>query len=719
MAARLRAAAAVLAPLALVAGSLRAQTGGAPGVIRGVVTDSETAGAVANAHVLLAGTPLSAMTDATGAFTVVAVDPGRYTVRVLALGFAPARLDSVVVAAGDTVTLRVALRTVALQLSSIDVTATGSAERLSTAPVSVVVMSQQDVLRQSAIEVQDAMPFVAGVDMNHGEVDIRGASGVSEGIGSRVLMMLDGHPILTGDGGEIDYEQLPILDVERVEVVKGSQSALYGSSAMGGVVNVITTPIDPRPENAMRLYYGAYDVPPAFRFEGPRTDYWGLDAQHSQAIGAVGVRLAVGREDSNGYEQNGESSRWLLRAKLSNMPGASHPWDAYAIYSTLRSGQFYGWVSDSQPYEVPAVALGDWNRVSHLLAGGRYAAVEGTGALLEIEPSATYTWVRDHMHDSHNWHNALRADLNTRLSFHPGSEHSVIFGLELAGTGVNASYYGAKGISDAAPYGQEEFEITRDLRLTAGVRFDYHHVAGIKAETAFNPKLAFAFTPPGPLAFRASLGHGFRAPSVIEQFVSTAQQGVLVVPNPSLRAERAWSGEVGGTATLGRLWLDASVFQSWYNDLIGPAAVPGQVAQFSFQNVQQATVRGLDASAKVSLWPRLVGLDLTWLYLDTRDATTGLPLPYRSRYNATASLNILGGLAGLDWQYRSRLEQVLEYPLDPRGDISLLDVRFALRVKGVVFQAKVSNLLQAQYVDVMERNQGAPRSLMITAMSGL
>jgi len=719
MAARHALLAALAAALAGGAPRLPAQEPAASGTIHGVVTDRASDSVVAGAHVLLVGTPLSARTDESGQFALVGVSPGRYTLRVVSLGYAPAVEPPFAVTAGGTLELRIALTAVALQLSGINVTASGGAENASESPVSVVVQDRTDIISHSSIEVQDALPFVSGVDMNHGEVDIRGASGVSEGVGSRVLMLLDGHPVLTGDGGEIDYEALPILDLDRVEVVKGAQSALYGSAAMGGVVNLITTPIDERPTSALKLYYGLYDLPTEFRYGGTRPDMYGLDVQHSRQVGSVGVRLALGTEQSDGYHQNGEFSRWLLRAKVSSMPGSTHPWDGYLIMSDLDQGQFSSWLSSTQPYEVPDTALGDWNHNVHVLVGGRYAALSGSQAMLQVEPSLTYTAVRDHMHDSNNWHNAARTGVNTLLTFNPGSEHAVKVGLDVSGTALSSSYYGKKWSTDGAPYAQEEWALAPVLHATAGVRVDYHHVDGGKAEQTVNPKLGLAFSPEGPFALRASFGRGYRAPSAIEQFVRTAQQGVQVLPNPSLHGETAWSGEIGGTADLGRLWLDGSMFQSWYRDLIGPAAVPGQLLAFSFQNVERAIVRGVDATAKVSVAARRVDLTLNYLYLDTRDDSTGLPLPYRSRHTVTASVDVLGGLAGIDVRYRSRLEQVLLYPLDPRGDITLVDLRVGLRVKGIVFLAKVSNLLQARYVDVLERNQGAPRSLLVTGMTGL
>jgi len=687
------------------------------GGIHGVVKDHTTDSAVAGAHVLVVGTPLATSTDQHGEFRILGLERGAYTLRVLAVGYAPGLRDSVSVRAGATAEVVIELEQVALQLPGIDVTASGGTREIAEAPVSVAVLEHEELEKFDPIQLPDVLPYIPGVEMNHGSVDVRGSSGMSEGIGSRVLVLLDGHPALTGDGGEIDFEDLPLLDLDRAEVVKGSQSALYGSGALGGVVNLITTPIDARPANVVQVLAGAYDVPPEFRYTGVPHDYAGFNLQRSQALGAVGLRVALGQETSDGYQQNGESSRWLGRLKVESMPGAAHPWDAYAVWSMLRSGQFNSWRSDSQPYQVPDSAVGDWNRVSNILAGGRYAAIAGSRALLELEPSVTFTTVKDHMHDSHNWHEALRGGLNARLSLNPGSQHAVTAGLDLAETAVNSSYYGPKRVTDAAPYAQEEFALSPALKATAGARLDLHHVDGGLAEQAFDPKLAAAFTPPGPFTFRASIGRGYRAPSAIEQFVSTVQQGFRIEANPSLHGETAWSGEVGGTASLGRVWLDAAAFSSWYRGLIGPAAVPGQFGAISFQNVQRARVAGLDASSKLSVVPRLVDLDLNYTLLDAHDLDTGEWLPYRSRNTVTGSLDVLGGLAGLDVRYRTRLEAVLAYPADPRGDITVVDARVAFRLSRAVMQVKVSNLLQARYVDVLERNAGAPRSLLVTGLA--
>ena len=130
-------------------------------------------------------------------------------------------------------------------------------------------------------------------------------------------------------------------------------------------------------------------------------------------------------------------------------------------------------------------------------------------------------------------------------------------------------------------------------------------------------------------------------------------------------------------------------------------------------------MRGLELSFKTGLANRLLGLEANYLLLDGkgRDFETMpyTPLPYRSRHNLTGTLSALRGLLDLDVRFRSRVDTVLVYQLDPRRSITVVDLRVGYRIAGIAVQAKVTNLFQAFYVDVMERNPGAPRQVSLTA----
>lgn len=703
-----------LVALAVLARPLAAQERAA---LSGTVTDAATAQPVAGATVLVSGTLARAVTDDTGGYRIAGLPPGVHTVSVAVIGYRRAVASRVALAAGEERRLDFALTRAAVEIPGVVVTASRGTERPEDAPASVAVLAADAIQRRNVITLDQALPFVPGVVFNRGAMDIRGASGVAGGVGSRVLVLLDGHPVLTGDGGEVDFNALPILDVDRVEIVKGAYSALYGSNALGGVVNVITTPIGPAPETVAAAHFGFYDTPPAVRFTDRDRTFRGLDVQHSRRLGDLGARLLVARETSDGYEQNGWMSRWLLRTKLAWPASSPHPATAYALWSGEDDGEFFTWRSDSEPYAVDTAAVGDWSRSRKVLLGATLTPVATAGARAQVSPYLFYNSIQNHFHDNRDYHRATRLGSTAELAWSPWRAHTLTAGVDAARTRVVSNILGEHAIWDVAWFAQDGVTLGARWRGALGARLEYHDATGGRPEYALSPKLGLSVRAASAVTFRASVGRGYRAPSAIEQFVSAVQAGFRVVPNPALRGETAWSGEVGAAAALGGgLWLDGALFQSDYRDLIGPAPAPGQLLVFQFQNVQRARVRGLDLGAKLGVAGGRLGLEAAYTYLQATDLATGGPLPYRSRHNATLTVAALGGLVALDARYRSRVDTVLAFPRDPRGPITVVDLRLGWRARGLLLQAKVANLLQAAYVDVMERTRGAPRSVLVTAV---
>ncbi|HEX6806895.1 MAG TPA: TonB-dependent receptor, partial [Gemmatimonadaceae bacterium] len=348
------------------AAPLRAQ---APGAIAGRVIDATSDSAVAGAFVLIEGTLGRSVTDANGRYVLRDVDPGRRLVRVLRIGYQTGE-HAVSVTAGDTAHLDFALPRALVRLEPVTVTASRGTRSIGDVPASQAVVPSQELRNRNVLTLDQALPFVSGVSFNDGDIDIRGSTGAAGGVGSRVLLLLDGHSVLTADGAETDFTSLPLLDVDRVEVVKGAYSALYGSNALGGVVNIVTTPVEGPPETVADLHYGAYDQPSNYRFGDTKyPDFAGFMLQHSREIGDVGVRGVVEGETSDGFRQDDHSSRWFLRGKVDVPAGADHPVSAYVIYTTQDVGNFFMWDSSATPTRPPANTLNDWAHDTKLSVG--------------------------------------------------------------------------------------------------------------------------------------------------------------------------------------------------------------------------------------------------------------------------------------------------------------------------------------------------------------
>ncbi len=715
----------LIASTALASTPLTAQT--ADVELSGRVSDSLTGAGLSGAIILIPGTLLETRTDARGDYHLAAIAPGLHAVHALLLGYRPVSLDSVTLQPGEARRLDFAMSRAAIELAPVSVTASQTTRGIGESQASVAVVTSGEVARRNVVTLDQALTYVPGVTFNNGSIDIRGAGGLQGGVGSRVLVMVDGHPVLSADGSETDFEALPLLDVQRVEVVKGAYSAIYGSNALGGVVNVITTPIGENSVTTVRAHYGAYDLPTGFSYSDRQLDFEGISLQHSRRLGVLGARIFAGRNSSTGYHEDGSNSRWLFSGRLAYPVASDHPSSVYATYSSERSGNFLTWRDAAHPYEAPPGTEDDWAHYGKLSAGATIVALTGGSREAELTPYLEHDDSRNHYHDNRDYHRATKVGSGARFTIAPSPSSTVTVGAEASHTTVtsnflgrpvsdtSATFVGHPTLDDYGVYAQSEQRLTDRVTGSLGARFDYHHAHGSSTEQSLSPKLGIALRVTPSLAARMSVGRGYRAPAAIEQYVSTFQSGFHVVPNPDLHGESSWSGEIGITSQVKSwLWVDGAFFESWYRDLIGPApaAVP---LEFQFRNVTRARVRGLDLETRLAAIPELLSFDFTYLYLDSRDESIGGPLPYRSPHNVTLTVNALQGLVGVDMRYRSRVQRVLVYPLDSRGSSTVVDLRLAYAIAGTTLQATIANVFQARYVDVQERIPGAPRSLMLTA----
>ncbi len=692
--------------------------------IRGIVVNAGTGEPVFGADVLVRSTHLWTSSGEDGRFEIDLPGGGGYTLVVVAEGFRTAERGVESSAAEKEGPLRFALERLFFEAPGLTVTANRGTHP-GDAPTSVAVISGHELERRSVANLTEALPFAQGVTFNAGQMDIRGSSGLSRGVGSRVLMLLDGHRTLAGVGSSVDFGILPTLDVERIEIVKGPHSTLWGTNAMGGVVNVITRPPPGETQTTVRGYYGLFDTPGDLAFSDERLSIQGIQLQHSRKVGSAHTTLFAGREGSAGFRQNGKVDGWRLRAKAIFGAKSATPWKLFANWKREDVEEFFTWRSKNRRLEVDPAYLGDSKRESDLIVGLTATPVFTPNEKLELRPQILHFRSRNHFHDNNDFHRSTRYGTDLQLSLFTGTWHTVTFGEEAAYTVVESNFLEPNpNVTDLALFGQGEIEFSERLQGSVGVRFDMHRASFVESDLTLNPKIGVVYRPFDRLSLRTSLSRGYRAPSVSEQYTSTKVWGLLVVPNLELRGESAWAGEIGATASPSdRLWLDAGLFWSEYSGLIEvvPVMVAGPEGKkkiaFQFRNLVEARVRGIDTGLRAGLVPDKLNVQTNYLFIDSVDLRTGRRLAYRSRHILTATLSGWDDAVALDVRYRSRPEEVLVYPFDERGAFTVVDLRLNFKVMGIDLWTKVANLLQAEYVDIQERNPGASRSFRVTVSS--
>ena len=204
------------------------------------VVESGTAHGIANVAIRALGPDtLSAQSDSRGRFELRLRGNSEYTIELRRIGFAPRRERVSVLSAGESTVHEFRLDRVAFSLDQVVVTAARREQRLADAVPSIEVIGRADIERSGASDLASVLTEQSGIVLQGGHP--AGAGAMLQGIGSeRVLVLLDGQPMTGRLSGVFDISRIPVSVVERVEVMKGPQSTMYGTEAMGGVINIIT-----------------------------------------------------------------------------------------------------------------------------------------------------------------------------------------------------------------------------------------------------------------------------------------------------------------------------------------------------------------------------------------------------------------------------------------------------------------------------------------------
>ena len=210
-----------------------------PATITGRVTDQALGEPVEGVNIRVEGTLLGTVTDREGRFELTNLSPGRYVLTLSRIGFAAWTSEAIDLQSGAEQNLDVTLVSQAFSLDQVVVTATRTENRLKDSPVLTELITRHDIESTGAEDIGEILEEHVGTQLEKSEGHGFGVE--MQGLDSKyILILVDGEEVIGRTAGNIDLRQVPIESVERIEVVKGASSVLYGSEAMGGVINIIT-----------------------------------------------------------------------------------------------------------------------------------------------------------------------------------------------------------------------------------------------------------------------------------------------------------------------------------------------------------------------------------------------------------------------------------------------------------------------------------------------
>lgn len=705
-------------------------------VLRGVVRNSITSLPIRAATVRIEGTTRGAVTNARGEYIIRSVPYGTALVRASFIGFSTVT-DTIAVAA-DTIIHDILLREVSTSGEAplydkpeVVVSANRRVQAVQDVPITVSVMTAEDLDKRSITRLDDALRYVNGIVVARDQVNIRGTSGFALGVGSRAAVLLDGFSLLSGDNGDIKFDVLPVSDIERIEIVKGAGSALYGTGALGGVIQLITKEPGDSLSVYSRLYGGLYtDRPYAqWQYRDSPSSQWGGDVRLAQRLGNISFSVSGGVRRDESFRLYDDSFRAFGYGKLTWTPSDYTTVRLFGFISRDDKQNFVYWRSlDSATFPPSTVDPGMRLQTDRITGGAELTHLLSASTSLIARYGVFASTFQDRIGDRRldsNYSRALAHNLDVQVTS-TLTEHLVVTaGVTGRLNTVSSDVYGTSHQSIVSGYVQGEYTLG-SIIATIGARIDREQMDTLSDQLEVSPKLGLTWELDPELALRMSVGKGFRAPAIAERYAQIRYGPFIIIRNPNVLSERSWSMEVGGRwqsrSTVIPFEVDAALFGNELYDLIEPTFVLDDPAvPIKFQNITRARILGAEINLRAMLSTTL-GVETGLTLMSPTDLTTQSRLKYR---------NTALSYSRVSWKALPWLEAQLEYRFQDR--IAEIDDRLALfvpdadaRVATHIVDARVfvtatsnvrigvlgRNLMNYAYTEIVG-NLGPTRSILL------
>jgi vitamin B12 transporter len=571
-------------------------------------------------------------------------------------------------------------------LEEIVVTASKIEETIEESPSSITVITRSDI---EAMNVQ----FVPDVLRSVPELNIRQTGGTGKlatvrirgGSPRHVVVMIDGVKVKSTTTGDFDFSGVSVDDIERIEIIKGPQSIMYGSEAMAGVINIITKKGKDMPSLDASFKVGSFGTySPSITFSGGAEKFdYRITGDYFHTDGISAAKQGTERD---GYKNASISGKFGFR------PTERLDLGFTLRYSYNHSELDFGTTRPDDPNYI--------QRGNHLLLSGRakFYLVDTWEQILTVSTVKDSLKTRD-PDDIFGWHSS---DITTGMDTIDW-QHNLYFSDVYTLTG-GVEYRREKGESIALPQGARVLRFDKSidnsavylnnkisffdnaLILNAGLRHDEHETFGGK--TTYRIGAVYNIMP-ASMRIRGNYGTGFTAPTLNQLFWPDVG---WFKGNPDLKPEESSSWEIGIDKEIlkDKISLSVTYFDQEYKNLIAGWYPP--------RNIAKAQVKGIEADTALKV-SNAVNIKVGYAYLDSKDKETGKKLPRSPKDKVSISTDYRKNNLMLNAQYiyiGKRYDRDRER--DELGAYSLVNLSASYRVsKEVTLFGRVHNLFNEKY----------------------
>jgi len=681
------------------------------GMLVGRIVDEATGDPLFVACVTLQKTHQGAETDHEGYYWIPDIPPGSYIVQASRIGYTSVKKQTVQITAGLTTELNISMANDPIYAKEeVTVTATRGNDLVSEVPASVSVISAETIKLQKPQNLAEVLQNVQGVNIkDYGgiggikSVSVRGSSA------SQVLVLVDGQRVNDTASGQVDFSRISVEGVEKIEVVRGGGSALYGANAIGGVINIIT-----RKENVRNTTRGSLNIMAgSFSSASVKTDLRNSGERYaisftSKALHTAGnFRYRHPTLNNLVEKANNDFTAYDVFTNFQYTLGEKpreHTIDVSYNYYTNDKGSPG---STTQPYATARTTIQS-NRLNLNIQGklnlfNNYR-VQG------FRSQATNTYFNEEMTvAADDTHKTAATGLEIQCTSTLTAKQTLIYG-----TGIRQNKSGGKGSTDVVNERAERFAFIQDelvmhfkrVSLIRSIAFlpalrldsysDFGNHISKKLGTVLNLGTAWR------TSIKANWSYNYKAPSFNDLYWP---EDAFAIGNPGLKPEHGTDWDLGlrlRYPILNGIAFDINYFRMQLTDLI-VWQQGGSAGKWAPENVSKAVIQGMEGSLSLKLVPKFLNLAVNYTYLDARnddenDHTSYQKfLVYRPKHtlNTNLSGSWLGFTGNLSWQYVSYryvsaantiwLEpyQVVDLTLGRQYDLQGWDLDISLQVKNM------------------------------------
>ncbi len=571
--------------------------------ITGTIVDLASKKALGKANVVVVGTSYGTVSDEQGQFTIDGLPAGRYTIKVSLLGYEPI-VQVVDLAAGQSSTLRFQLKESYFKMDQVVVTATRSEKLLENVPIVTEVVSNADIEDRGAENLAQALqdrPGVTIMEESSGGKTLR-MNGID---GKYVLVLVDGVPLAGKFNNRTELNLLDADKVEHIEIVKGPSSALYGSEAMGGVVNIITKGFSDDLAINATTRAGSFDL-------------------YSGNVNVSGTSKGIGYQASIDHSQGGidKSESTIDVTGMRTSSGSGKLRFKNAVLGQIQAGGDYKEdILDSESKNRQGQLLENQSKIK------RYNTNLTWGKMYADKLSFKAIGYYSNYFRTYSSAGTIDSTIDNIVGVRSDILYAMKKNVHLAmGFDYSHDRYEADRVEDdkvlrnqVGVFAQAEIKPVDRFTFILGGRYDKI----TRIDGYFSPRLSGMVELTSDLKLRAAVGRGFRAASFTDMYadfiIPIPFSPIRVIGNKDLKPETSTGFDFGLEYFWNsRILLNATLYQNKFKDMIIDYSVEPRV--LSYRNIEHATFTGIEWQSRVYLLNNLTtSLTYNYTHVDQND----------------------------------------------------------------------------------------------------